>query len=371
MFVVVAPDSFKGVLDAGTAAQAMREGVIQARGEAEVVIVPMADGGEGTLDVLVDAENGQRRRMTATGSLGDAVEVTVGLIRQASTAVVELATVAGYSQVPAARRDASTVLRTSTYGLGEVIRAVVEMGIEEIVLTVGGSATVDGGAGMMQAMGMTLLDRSGRVMSRHAGGGDLAEIGRIVWELPPENMEHVRITIASDVLNPACGPSGAAAVFGPQKGADAAGVAVLDRGLSHWANLLEGASGRVVRDEPGTGAAGGVALPLLAMCGASIVPGVDIVCEANGLADQIGRADLVLTGEGRLDRQSLMGKVVGSVGRLSRGAGVPCVAIVGAAGEGAEDCLSVIDRYETLGGAISDTEARLVAAAGRVAAKML
>ena len=169
-------------------------------------------------------------------------------------------------------------------------------------------------------------------------------MGGIVWDRPPENMENVQFTVACDVLNPACGPNGAAVVFGPQKGANARDVQILDRGLARWADLLEEAGGRGVRGEPGTGAAGGVALPLLALMGASLVPGVDLVCEANGLAGLIAEADLVLTGEGRLDRQSLMGKVVGAVGGLARAADVPCVAIVGAAGPGAETCLAVIDR---------------------------
>lgn len=368
MRVVVAPDSFKGVLDARAAARAIAVGVQRSHRDAEVVQVPMADGGEGTLDVLVDAARGKRRRVKASGPLGDPVEVTVGLVNQASTAVIELASAAGYTLVPRERRNP---LKTSTYGLGEVIRAVVESDIEEIVLTLGGSATVDGGAGMMQGLGMTFVDRDGRVMPPRIAGGELLKISRCTWDRPPANIENVQFTIACDVLNPACGPNGAAAVFGPQKGADPEGVRLLDRGLSHWADLLEQACGRVIRDDPGTGAAGGVALPLLALTSAMIVPGVDLVCDACGLAALIAGADLVITGEGRLDRQSLMGKVVGAVGRLCRAAEVSCVAVVGAIGPGAEECLQVIDRYATLDAPLDQTENRLTEVAAELAATLL
>ena len=368
MLVVIAPDSFKGVLSARAAADALAEGVRLARPDAELAIVPMADGGEGTLDVMVDAARGNRRRVQASGPLGDPVEAVVGLINQAATAVIELASVSGYTLIPPGRRDP---LKTSTYGLGEVIRAVVETGIEDIILTLGGSATVDGGAGMMQALGVTLLDSGDHLIPPGIGGGRLAAISRFIWEKPPANIEHAQFTIACDVLNPVCGPSGAAVVFGPQKGADAEGVRTLDRGLAHWADLLEGYSGRAVRNEPGTGAAGGVALPLLALTSAVIVPGIDLVSDACGLAALIAGADLVITGEGRLDRQSLMGKAVGSIGRMARAQDVPCVAIVGAAGPGAEECLQVIDKFETLDAPLDQTQRRLAEVARRVAQAML
>lgn len=368
MRVLAAPDSFKGVLSAADAAEALAAGVRRARPDAEAVPLPLADGGEGTLEVLIRAARGSRRRLTATGPLGDPVEATIGLIHQAATAVVELAGVAGYALVPPERRDP---LHTTTYGLGEVLRAVIESGIEEIILAVGGSATVDGGAGMMQALGLLLLDADGNLIRRHAVGGDLSSIRRIVWQAPPENLENVQLTVAVDVLNPACGPHGAAAVFGPQKGATPEAVRLLDAGLAHWADLLEEMAGRRLRAEAGTGAAGGVALPLLALAGASIIPGIDVVSEAVDLPGRIAVSDLVLTGEGRVDRQSLMGKVVGSVGRMARTAGVPCIAIVGAAGEGAEDCLAVLDRIETLNAPLNQTAARLEEIAASLATKWL
>jgi len=366
--VVVAPDSFKGVLTAREAAEAIASGVRRARPDARVDRVPMADGGEGTLDVLVNAEKGNRRRVAAHGPLGETIEAPVGLIRHATTAVIELASIAGYAMVPPERRNP---LKTSTYGVGEVIRAAVESEIEEIVLTVGGSATVDGGAGMMQALGMIFFDRSGRPMSTPINGGDLSSIARISWDHPPSNIENVQFTIACDVLNPACGPHGAAAVFGPQKGADAEGVRLLEKGLAHWADLLEGTGGRAIRNEPGTGAAGGVALPLLALTSAVLIPGVDLVSEATGLAAKIIGADLVMTGEGCLDRQSMMGKVVGAVGRMCRAADVPCVAIVGKIGEGAEECRAVLDRWYTLDAPVEQTNERLAAVSERVVREIL
>jgi glycerate kinase len=361
--VVIAPDSFKGAISARQAAEAIAGGVRRAAPSARIDCAPMADGGEGTLDVLVDAESGVRRRVAAHGPLAEPVDVVVGLIRHVTTAVVELAGVSGYGLIDAPSRDP---MKTSTYGLGEVLRAAVETEVEQIILGVGGSATVDGGAGMMQALGLALLDGAGRVLPPHAAGGDLGRIARVAWDDPPPNLHDVPISIAVDVLNPLCGPNGAAAVFGPQKGASAEAVAALERGLAHWADILEALCGRRLRDEPGAGAAGGVALPLVALAEATMTPGVDLVADAVGLANRVATADLVITGEGRLDRQSMMGKVVGAVGRMCRTVGVPCVAIVGAAGEGADDCLGVLDRYVTLGGTIGETRERLERTAAEV-----
>lgn len=366
--VVIAPDSFKGVLDAPAVANAIAYGVRRARPNCDIVLKPMADGGEGTLDVLVDADGGNRRRARVTGPLGEPVDTVIGLIRQATTAVVELAKIAGFSMVPPNKRNP---LVTTTYGIGEILRTIIDSDIEEIILAVGGSATVDGGMGLMQGLGVTFLDRDGRIIKPPSGGGDLERIKTMVWDKPPANLENVRITIACDVFNPACGPNGAAAIFGPQKGADAATVKRLDRGLSHWADVLEAMTGRPIREEPGTGAAGAVALPLLAMTNASLTPGVDLVCEANDLIGAIGSADLVITGEGRLDRQSMMGKVVGAVGRMSQAVDVPCAAITGVTGGGADDCLEVIATYRTLNAPLEQTAQRLSEVAAQLVKEML
>lgn len=368
MRVVVAPDSFKGVLDSRRIAECIGEGIRRARPQATVTLVPMADGGEGTLDVLVDALHGHRRRVAAHGPLGEPLDAAVGLVRDASTAVVELARTSGYALVPAERRDP---LRTTTYGLGEVLRACLDAEVEDIILCAGGSATVDGGAGMMQALGLTLVDAAGETLPDGIGGGRLRDIERFVWHSPPDGLENARITIAVDVLNPACGPNGAAAVFGPQKGADAAGVWLLEEGMAHWAGLLERECGRRIRDDVGMGAAGGVALPLTALTQAIVVPGVDLVGEAVGLTGHIAEADLVITGEGRLDQQSMMGKVVGAVGRMAASGDVPCVAIVGARGEGAEECREVLEDFWTLDAPLDQTAARLREVAEIVARRLL
>ncbi len=379
MRIVAAPDSFKGSLDAAAAVQSIAEGILEVQPGCEVTLAPMADGGEGTLDALVNAAGGRRRRVPTTGPLGDPVEAIVGLLHDATTAVIELASAAGYHLVPHDQRDP---LKTTTYGLGRVIRTAIESGVESIILGLGGSATVDGGAGMMQALGLRLTDLDGRPFTRvdkdtgtivhqPITGGELNRIGKVVWHDPPENIEHVHFTIAHDVLNPACGPTGAAAVFAPQKGASPQAVQTLDQGLSHWADVLERLAGRSLRNEPGTGAAGGAALPMLALLDASLVPGVDLVMEAIGLVDAIADADLVITGEGRLDRQSLMGKVVGAVGRACCAADVPCAAIVGTAGEGAGECLTVLDRYTALDCPLDQTAQRLTEAAARIAGEML
>ncbi|GJQ26247.1 MAG: hypothetical protein HBSAPP02_12790 [Phycisphaerae bacterium] len=368
MHVVIAPDKFKGVLSAREAAAAIAAGVRRAQPDATLTLRPMADGGEGTLDILVDAARGNRRQVEAHGPLGDPVTVVVGLVDQASRAVVELARVSGLSLVPPARRD---VMRASTFGLGEVLRRVVESGLDRVTLAVGGSATVDGGAGMMQALGATFYDHRGHVIERPIGGGDLLDIRRFVWDRAPEGIADVAFTIAVDVLNPATGPGGAAAVFAPQKGADADGVKRLEAGLTHWADLLAEATGRDGRHEPGTGAAGGVALPLLALCSAQIEPGIDLVMEATQFAAALSTADLLITGEGRLDRQSTMGKVVGTLARTARAAGVPVAAIVGAVGEGAEECRAMLDGCYELGGPLEETAERLAAMGRRAAQEML
>ncbi|MCK6486216.1 MAG: glycerate kinase [Phycisphaerae bacterium] len=333
MRIVIAPDSFKGTLDAASAAAALAQGVRLARPDAIVNCVPMADGGEGTLNVLLAARNGQRREARATGPLGEPRTAAVGLIDGASTAIVELAQIAGFSLLPADRRDPLTA---TTCGVGELIRAALDSGVDRVLLTLGGSATVDGGAGMMQALGLRLLDANHRPLPERIGGGRLADITYLDADALYPALRTTRILIAVDVLNPLCGPGGAARVFAPQKGADAAAVARLEAGLTHWADLLEHYCGRTLRNEPGTGAAGGTAAPLLAMADAEIVPGVDLVIESVGLRDRLAGADLVITGEGRLDGQSVMGKVVGGVARLAKSSGVPCMVVAGQFGPGFE-----------------------------------
>ncbi len=360
MRVVVAPDSFKGSLDAQSAARAIARGIGRERPDVTVLECPLADGGEGTLDVLLAATGGERRIVNAYDPVGRPIDVPVGLSSDGTTAIIELAKASGFGLLAEHERNP---LLTSTYGTGQVIRAAIESGIDKIILCLGGSATVDGGAGMMQPVGLRLIDDAGQTMLEGICGGQLSRIWRIGWHNPPEGLEDVHFTIACDVLNPACGPNGAAIVFGPQKGADAKAVQILERGLAHWASTLEHATGKKIRNEPGTGAAGGVALPLLAFCQVEMVPGVDVVFDAIDLAGKVVDADLVITGEGRLDDQSMMGKVVGSISRLCRGAHVPCVAMVGAMDPEATLAKASLDRVYAMDCPLEETAQRLEATA--------
>lgn len=330
MRVVIAPDKFKGSLSAAAVAEALAVGVRRAIPDADIRCVPMADGGEGTLDALLGGRRGVRQELSVRGPLGAPRTAAIGVFDRASHVVIELSQAAGFQDVPAAQRNP---LLTSTYGVGELLVRALDHGADRITLTLGGSATVDGGAGLMQAVGLTLIGRDGQRMPPGVGGGALADIHRLEFDGLHPHLADASIEIACDVLNPLCGLRGAAAVFAPQKGADEAGVRRLEEGLSHWADLWEAVAGRRLRDEPGTGAAGGVALPLLAAADGVIVPGVDVVIEAVGLRERVAGARLIITGEGRIDGQSRMGKVVDGVLRLARSAGVPCAAACGALGE--------------------------------------
>lgn len=363
MRVVIAPDSFKGSLDARSVAAAIARGIAQARPDVTTIECPLGDGGEGTLDVLLAATGGDRRIVHAYDPVGRPIEVPVGLSPDGTTAIIELARASGYGLLEPHERNP---LLTSTYGTGQAIRAAIESGIEKIILCLGGSATVDGGAGLIQPIGMRLIDDAGQTMLDGVSGGHLSRIWRVAWHSPPDHLEDVRFTIACDVLNPACGPNGAAAVFGPQKGADGDAVKRLERGLAHWVSILEHTSGKSLRNEPGTGAAGGAALPLLAFCQTEMVPGVDVVFEAVDLPEKVGDADLVITGEGRLDHQSMMGKVVGSVARLCHGTHVPCVAIVGTVDPTATAATSALDRVYALDCPLDETASRLESIAAQV-----
>jgi len=366
MRILIVTDKFKGVLRAQAAAEAIADGLFAAARRwkpsvnLDLRIHPMADGGDGTLECLLNAWGGRRQQTSAQDPFGNPVQVPIGLVNEATTAVVESALVIGHALVPENMRDPLTA---SSYGLGQVLRAVMETGVENILIGLGGTATVDGGSGMMQALGLRLIDAAGRDLPSPIGGGRLCDINRIAWHDPPANLDSVQFTLAVDVLNPLCGEHGAARVFGPQKGADVRGVEILDAGLARWADVLQSATGVDLRHEPGTGASGGIALPFLALANATITPGVDLVIEAHRLADAIGSADLVVTGEGRLDGQSLMGKVVGAIARMAHSAGVPCVALVGALGPGVEQFDSLNLRRVVIGGPIEETADRLSDAA--------
>lgn len=360
--IVLAPDSFKESLTAAEVCDALERGLRRRLSDVVVRRVPMADGGEGTVQSLVDATGGGLRQATVDGSLGDPVAATWGLLGDGVTGVVEMAAASGLGLVPAERRDPR---RASTRGTGQLLSAVLDAGVRHLVLGIGGSATNDGGAGMAQALGARLLDADGRDLP--PGGAALARLARIDASGLDARLADVTIDVACDVTNPLCGPLGASAVYGPQKGADPSTVAELDAALAHYGNLLARDLGADVAGLPGAGAAGGLGAGLVAFTGARLRRGVEIVVEQVRLAEQVRGADLVVTGEGRMDAQSAMVKTPQGVAAVARAAGVPVVAVAGGLGDGWE-CLydegfaaivPVVDRIGGLDDALARAAANL------------
>ncbi|MBW3624557.1 MAG: glycerate kinase [Armatimonadetes bacterium] len=324
MVILVAPDSFKGSLTAEQAAQTIAEGVLRVLPDAEIDLLPIADGGEGTTDALLRAAGGERQEIRVTGPLGEPVESFYGRLDGGRTAVMEAAAACGLTQVPTHRRDPRV---TTSRGLGELMVAALKDRPERIILGIGGSATNDGGSGMLRALGAKFLDARGDPLSE--GGAALSRLARIDmsgWSWPEDGLE---ILVASDVTNPLCGKNGASAVFGPQKGASPEVVAELDRALERFAQVSAQTLGRDLADAPGAGAAGGIGYALLAFLGAKLRPGVEIVLEATRFEERAARADLVVTGEGRLDTQTGMGKAVLGVAQAGQRAGTPVIALAG------------------------------------------
>jgi len=331
MRIVLAPDSFKESLSALEAANAIEAGFREIFPDAEYVKIPVADGGEGTVAAMTAATGGRVVEMTVTGPLGDPVASFLGLSGDGRTAIIEMAAAAGLVLVPPARRDPRF---TTTFGVGELIRAALDAGARRLVVGIGGSATNDGGAGMAQALGARLTDAIGRDIG--PGGGALADLARIdVSGLDPRIAE-CRIEVACDVTNPLLGPEGASAVFGPQKGATPETAAILDAALARLAERFRVDLGRDVAELPGAGAAGGLGAGLVAVLGAKLRPGVDIVLSAIDFERVVADCDLVITGEGRIDAQSARGKTPVGVARLAERFGKPVIAIAGCVGPGAE-----------------------------------
>ena len=329
--IVVAPDSFKGSASAREVAEAIADGLRRALPSVEIETVPMADGGEGTVEALVEATGGRYVDVQVTGPLGEPVQARFGLLGDGATAVIEMAAASGLPLVPPHRRDP---LVTTTYGTGEMIRAALDRGARRLVIGIGGSATVDGGVGMAQALGVRFLDAEGRDIG--PGGGALAHLDRIDLSGLDSRLRATEILVACDVTNPLYGPDGAAPVFGPQKGATPEMVAILDANLRHLADVIRRDLGLDVSTLPGGGAAGGLGAGLVAFCSARLRPGVELVIETVGLERRLQGADLAVTGEGALDRQTPYGKTPAGVGRLARRLGIPAVAIVGSIGEGVD-----------------------------------
>lgn len=367
--VVVATAAFKGALSASAASRAVAAGVRLVATGVQTRVVPVADGGEGTLDALVGAARGRRRGGVVDDPLGRPVEAAIGEL-PGHVAVVELAQAAGFERLLPAERDPE---RTSTHGTGQQIRAALDLGATRIIIGLGGSATTDGGMGLARALGVRFLDADG--VDLGGCGADLARVARIDLTGRDERLGGVELLVACDVTNPLWGPEGAAHVFGPQKGADPAAVDRLDAGLRAYAGVLLRDTGVDVRDLPGAGAAGGAAAGLVALLGARLTPGAELVLDAAGLGEALRGAALCITGEGRLDEQSLRGKAVGAVARAAAAADVPCVAVCGqlalAPGAvrrlGLAAALPINPRLTSEPDALAGTEANLAAAGAAIA----
>ena len=324
--IVVAPDSFKGNLSAAEVARAIERGIKRVLPNARCVLMPVADGGEGTVRALSVATGGKRLRKKVSGPLGKAVLAEYGLSGDGKLAVVEMAAASGLPLLAESARD---VLRASTYGTGQLLVAAAGRGVSRIVVGIGGSATCDGGVGMAQALGVRFLDKNGRQLRRVMGGGDLGRIHRIDPDSCRGLLPGIRLDVACDVDNPLCGRTGAAAVFGPQKGATAKDVKLLDANLAHLARLVKRDLGQDVAKLPGSGAAGGLGAGLIAFAGGSLQSGVDLVLDAVRLKQALRGASLVFTGEGSIDSQTLHGKAPAGVAKLARQCKVPVIALGG------------------------------------------
>ncbi|ANF59201.1 glycerate kinase [Halotalea alkalilenta] len=331
MRIVIAPDSFKDALSAQQAAKAIGTGARAACADAELVECPLGDGGEGTLDAVLAASGAVERRASVHDPLGRPIEARWGLIERDGerSAIVELAEASGLQRLLPAERDARV---TSTYGLGELLIAALDEGVEHLVLTLGGSATNDGGSGMLAALGARFLDAHGEPLP--PGGAALAKLARIELDGLDPRLARVRFEAAVDVDNPLCGERGASAVFGPQKGADPATVAELDAALMKLAEVAADTIGEDHRELPGAGAAGGMGFAARVFLQAQLRPGIELVIEQLGFEALLEGADLLFVGEGGLDAQSLGGKTPIGAARVAKRLGIPCIALVGKLGPG-------------------------------------
>ncbi len=328
MKIVIAPDSFKESLSALEVANAIERGFKQVFPTAEYVKVPLADGGEGTVQAMVDACQGDIVKLRVTGPSGNQIEAFYGLLGDGRIAVVEMAAASGLHLVPAGQRNPLTA---SSYGTGELIADAIKKGARKIILGLGGSATNDGGAGMMTALGARFLDHEGQAIT--AGGQSLAEIVQIDETQIDPRLADIQFDVACDVDNPLCGTKGASVVFGPQKGATPEMVKQLDKNLAHYAAQIKKHLGKDVLNIEAAGAAGGMGAGVLAFLSARLRPGIDIVMDTTGLAEIVTGASLVITGEGRIDGQTVHGKTPVGVARIAKAAGCEVIGIAGCLGD--------------------------------------
>ena len=330
MKIVIAPDSYKESLTAMEVATAIEKGFKKVMPNAEYIKLPMADGGEGTVQSLVDATNGSTLTAKVTGPLGETVESFYGLLGEGSTAVIEMAAASGLHLV---NPDERNPMLTTTFGTGELIKQALDSGVTHIILGIGGSATNDGGMGMAQALGARFYDKSGADLGY--GGGALSELARIDLSGLDKRLADVTLEVACDVDNPLCGPKGASHVFGPQKGATPEMVEQLDTNLAHFADVIHQTTGREVINQAGAGAAGGLGAAVLGLLSAKLRAGINIVTDFVKLEQEVKDATLVITGEGRIDSQTIYGKTPIGVAKIAKKYHLP---VIGIAGSVSKDC---------------------------------
>jgi len=330
--IVIAPDSFKGSISAMDAAKAIEKGVKRAGANIETVLIPVADGGEGTLESLVAATGGRKVPLEVVGPLGLPVQAEYGWLGDGKTCVIEMASASGLCLVPDEQKNP---LLTTTFGTGELIRSALDEGCRQFILAIGGSATNDGGIGMLQALGLKLLDASGKRVG-HSGGelDKIASIDDTDWD---SRIAESTFLIASDVQNPFIGKQGASHVFGPQKGATPEMVELLDQYMTHWADVVEEKTGVHLHDLPGAGAAGGIGGAFQAFFPATMRRGIDIVIEFTGLRQALEGADAVITGEGQIDFQTASGKTPMGIAQEAQRVGIPAFVLAGSIGRGIEE----------------------------------
>ncbi|MCX2961642.1 glycerate kinase [Rodentibacter caecimuris] len=370
MKIVIAPDSFKESLTALEVATAIETGFKRVFPNAEYVKLPMADGGEGTVQSLVDATQGKIVECEVTAPLGEKIESFFGLSGDGKTAIIEMAAASGLHLVSTEKRNP---LLTTSYGTGELIKQALDLGVEKFILGIGGSATNDGGVGMLQALGMQFLDIQGNQIG--FGGAELAKIEKIDFQKLDTRLQNIQIEVACDVNNPLCGERGASAIFGPQKGATAEMVQQLDCALAHFAKIAKRDCGKDIAEQAGAGAAGGMGGGLLLLPNVQLKAGVQIVLENLRLADYVQDADYIITGEGRMDAQSIMGKTPIGVARTAKQFNKPVIAIVGCLREdydvvfahGINAVFPIIRQLGALPDILKQGEQNLISAAQNVA----
>ncbi|EIY4752349.1 glycerate kinase [Vibrio cholerae] len=370
MKVVIAPDSFKESLTAKQVCDAIQAGLARVWHDAKFVAIPVADGGEGTVQSLVDATQGRLVEVKVMGPQGKRVEAFYGMLGDNQTAVIEMAAASGLHHVPVAQRDPKL---TTSFGTGELIRHALDQGVTKLIIGLGGSATNDGGVGMLAALGTRFTNADGDPIQLTGGG--LRELTHIDLQDFDPRLQHCDILVACDVNNPLCGDKGASAVFGPQKGATPEDVQLLDGALRQFGLLTEKVTGKMVLESAGAGAAGGMGAALLAYTQARLRPGIEIVLETVQLAHQVSDADLVITGEGRIDSQTVHGKTPMGVAKVAKRFDVPVLALCGCTGDnyqavyqcGIDAVFAAVPRAMSLEDALKESDFNLADLAENVA----